>query len=144
MWCWVFGCFIMCVGRWTHTWAMSCLVLLLFNMSTSSGESVCLCLNSVRSRSLCSAFAHSVTVSVGVWGCAARLPASANLSHICHTSKPPPLWLLLLRFTLFHKGSWNSCLKSMWWREWAKSSLMVWESFEQSWTFHYLMQAWHW
>lgn len=74
---------------------------------------------------VCSAFAHSVTVSVGVWGCAARLPASANLSHICHTSKLLPFWLLLLRSTLFHKGSLNRLVVAK--PEWVKSNINVWE-----------------
>lgn len=40
---------------------------------------------------VCSAFTHSLTVSVGVWGCAARLPASATLGRICRTHAACPL-----------------------------------------------------
>lgn len=87
------------LGRLAHTWSVSgllplCLIHLLL-----------LCVFFVKlievKVTACSAWAHPV--SVGVWGCIARLATSANLSHISHTSKPLPLWLVLLRLTLFHK-----------------------------------------
>lgn len=81
---WLFGYFIVCEGR-------SLLSSPIFGMSPfSSSLSVCVSLSQLSEVKVivCSAFAHSGTVSVGVWGCAARLPASANLSRICHTSKP--------------------------------------------------------
>lgn len=62
---------------------------------------VCFCLNSVRSRSQHVLLLLTLTVSVGVWGCTACLPGSANLSHVCHTSKPPFHWLLLLKINTF-------------------------------------------
>lgn len=87
------------LGRLARTWSVSgllplCLIHLLF-----------LCVFFVKLLEVkvtaCSAWAHPV--SVGVWGCIACLATSANLSHISHTSKPLPLWLVLLRLTLFHK-----------------------------------------